>query len=301
MNRNTIALAVMLLAACEEAPFDAAISKPNYNHAARTFEFTTIDVPGARAITAFGISPSGAVVGTYTDQNFVVRGFLRRKDELITINYPGAAGTQARGINPAGEIVGSYWMEGEPAVNLHGFLRRRDGTFVPVDYPGHINTIAQRILPNGTILGCRHDNDMMASMVGIVMTREEKWEIDAFGSMNNGATPDLRRIVGLYTNMMTGQGEGYVIDRGEFKPFMVPGSISTAGWDINARGEVVGVYRDAVGFHGFLRTSENDYITIDVPGATTTRAFGVNPRGDVVGNYVANGKTFGFIAHAVPR
>jgi uncharacterized membrane protein len=296
MKSPTLVIAVMLLAACENTPTDPTIQGPAYNRTGRGFSFTTIDVPGARATTAFGINADGVIVGAYTDANFVVRGFILTEGTFRTIEYPGAEGTQARGINPGGYIVGSYWRPGEPAVNLHGFLLKPDGTFEPIDYPNHINTIAQRILPDGTILGCRHDNDQMASMVGVVMDRAGNREIDAFGSMNNGATPDGRVIVGLYTNMMTGQGEGYVIDHGVFVPFMVPGSIMTAAWDINPRRDVVGTYRNASGFHAFMRTGENEYLTLDAPGATATRGFGVNPRGEVVGNYVAGGKTFGFVA-----
>ena len=131
-------------------------------------------------------------------------------------------------------------------------------------------------------------------------------EINAFASMNNGATPDRRRIVGLWTNMMAeggARGEGYIIDDGEFTSFVVPGSTSTAAWDVNPAGDIVGVYTTHAGtksdpfvFHGFVRSGD-DYVSVDVPGATATRAFGINPRGDVVGSYVdASGKTHGFLA-----
>jgi hypothetical protein len=52
------------------------------------------------------------------------------------------------------------------------------------------NEVAQRILPDGTILGCRHDHDQMASMHGVEIAGAQQTEIDAFASMNNGATPD---------------------------------------------------------------------------------------------------------------
>ena len=264
----------------------------------RAFGFTTIDVPGAVFTSATGINPRGDIVGSYVDVvNGVQRshGYVLRDGAFTTIDFPGAAGTEARGINPSGAIVGDYWLPGEPAVNVHGYLLTNHGEFVPVNYPGHTNTIAQRILPDGTILGCRHDNDMMASMRGVVISGDGASEIDAFGSMNNGATPDGGRIVGLYTNMMAGRQEGFLIDDGAFTPLVVPGSLSTAAWDINPAGEIVGAYRNAAGFHGFV-LREDVYEPIDVPGATATRAFGINPRGNVVGTYVAGGRTHGFLA-----
>jgi uncharacterized membrane protein len=261
------------------------------------FSFTTIEVPGAVTTIAWGINARGDVVGEYFDAAARRHGFLLRKGVFTPIDVAGALGTSARGINPRGDIVGVYRDPGEPIVNAHGFLLTRHGDLVKVDFPGHTNTIPQRILPDGTILGCRHDNDTMGSMKGIVMSRAGNSEVDAFASMHNGATPGLRRIVGLWTNMMTGRGEGYVIEDGEFTSFVVPGSTRTAAWDVNAAGEIVGVYANANGLHGFVRMGDEDeYLPVDFPGATATQAFAINARGDVVGSYTKAGKTFGFLA-----
>src|SRR5262249_4002722 len=150
----------------------------------------------------------------------------------------------------------------------------------------HLYEFPQRILPDGTILGCRHDHDLMASMRGIVITASGSSDIDAFASMNNGATPDGRRVVGFYLNMAASRNEAYVIEDGVFAPFLYPGSRSTSAWDTNPRGDIVGVYANSTGAHGWIRAS-GEFTSIDVPGATATRVFGVNARGDVVGTYVA--------------
>jgi hypothetical protein len=264
---------------------------------AQGYTYTTIDYPSLTTTTtiAWGINARGDVVGEYFDAGGR-HGFLRRNGVFTSIDFPGAL-TSARGINAGGDIVGVYRRAIEPPVNAHGFLLTRQGDFVNVDFPGHINTIPQRILADGTILGCRHDNDMMGSMRGIMIDRSGPSEIDSVASMNNGATPSGRRIVGLWTNMMAEggpRGEGYIIDDGEFTSFIVPGSTSTAAWDVNSGGEIAGVYANGTGFHGFVRG--NEYVSIDFPGATATRAFGINARGDVVGSYVIGGRTFGFLA-----
>lgn len=262
------------------------------------FSFTPIEVPGARSTVAFGISPRGDIVGTYVDASSRSHGFLLRDGEFTTIDYPGAAGTDARGIGPNGEIVGGYWLPGEPAVNIHGYSRTTDGDFERVDYPGHTNTIPQRLLPDGTILGCRHDENTMSTMRGVVMSRHGNSEISAFASMHNGATPNGKRITGLYTNMEAGnrtEGYLYLVDRDEFIPLLVPGSSSTAAWDMNPASDIVGNYRNASGFHGFLLRG-GQYFTIDVPAATATRAFGINAGGAVVGSFVSGGRTRGFLA-----
>jgi probable HAF family extracellular repeat protein len=125
----------------------------------------------------------------------------------------------------------------------------------------------------------------------------EYGEIDAFGSMNNGATPDGRLIVGLYTDMDTDRGRGYLLYGDTFIPFDVPGSTFTAAWDVNAAGQVVGVYRDAAGLaHGFL-WSALQFEAINVPGAMATRVFGINSHGIVVGSYTdATNRVRGFVA-----
>jgi uncharacterized membrane protein len=303
----SLVLGAMLFVACQDpvAPPAArpalvgSLSERGESRSERTFDFTTIDVPNAVLTTAWGINARGDIVGSYTDGTGRSHGYLLRDGEFTTIDFSASARTEARAIGPKGEIVGVYWFAGEPAVNLHGYLRTKKGAFVPVNDPPHINTVAQRILPDGTILGCRHGIDVMATMRGIIISREGSIaELDVYGSMENGATPDRRRIVGLYTNMAAAnRTEGFLIDDGEFTPLLVPGSDLTQAWDINPAGEeIIGFYRTAGVFHGFVLRDEQ-YITLDVPGATATRIRGINSRGDIVGTYVAtNGTTHGFLA-----
>jgi hypothetical protein len=313
MSRVLLSFPLLLLVACERGPFEPSVSQHDYPRAgrlspllaasseSRAFTFSTIEVPGASATTAWGINARGDIVGSYVDGGGRSHGFLLDRGGVTTIDRPGAASTDARGIGPNGEIVGAYRLPGEPAVNVHGYRRSVAGAMVPVDFPGHTNTIAQRLLPDGTILGCRHDNDLMGTMRGVAMSKQGDDEINAFASMHNGATPDRRRIVGLYTDMdvTPNRQEGYVIDDGVFAPLLVPGSLATAAWDVNPAGEIVGVYRDAAGFHGFVLTADG-FLPLDVPGATATRAFGINARGDVVGIYVTGGRTVGFVARRDP-
>jgi uncharacterized membrane protein len=259
-------------------------------------EYITIAPPGARSSQAFGINPQRDVVGTFVDQTFVQHGFLlSKKGELTVIDFPGARSTIARGINPSGDIVGSYQLPGDPGLAARGFLLTKKGEFVSVRYPEHTWEIAQRILPDGTIVGCRHDQDQMESMRGILIGKDGASEIDAFGSMQNGATPDLRLLVGFWFNMMDNQTQGYRIEDGVFTSFMVPGSTGTAAWDVNPDGAIVGVYNAGTTTRGFLKTGET-YSTIHYPGATATRAFGINARGDIVGNYTQGGVTRAFLA-----
>ena len=268
----------------------------------REFSYSPIDYPEAAATTATGVNARGDIVGTYL-RGGISHGFVLRDGAFTTIDVPGAAGTDARGISPAGDIVGGYWLPGEPAVNIHGYLRRPDGSIEYIDYPGQTNTIPQRILPDGTILGCYHGSDMMMSMFGMWMRGADSGAIEQDASMNNGATPDLSIIAGLFTDMSEPAPRaswGYVIENGVFTRFRVPGSNLTAVWDVAPSGALVGVYRNGAGTHGFL-LEDGEYTTLDYPAATVTRAFGINASGDIVGGYVSGGVTHGYLARRTGR
>lgn len=302
----TIALVLPLLSACErpleppdEATAPLTVLAASTARLQPSFTFSTIDVPGAMATSPAGINAGGDISGAYVDAGGRVHGFILTDGVFTTIDYPNADHTQVNGIGPGGDVVGIWWNDDEEAAATHGFRRTRDGQFFTVHYPGHLHEIPQRILPDGTILGCRHDHDMMASMRGITITRDGATEVDVFASMHNGGTPSGRRVVGLYTNMDAGRTEAYIIDDGVFTPFLVPGSNLTTAWDVNPRGDVVGVYRTgspgSFVVRGYVLTAAG-VTSIAYPGAVATRAFGINARGDVVGTYVASGATHGFLA-----
>jgi len=306
---RTIAAAVVLTAlssgCSEQSPTALRGFRPadaNGDRSTPQFEFSTIDAPGSRLTSAQGINADGVVSGWYVDLQGRTHGFMLAEGVLTTINYPGADNTDVRGIGPDGTLVGTHWNIGEEAAAFHGFKRSPTGEFSTVRFEGHLYEIPQRILPDGTILGCRHDHDLMASMRGITISPTDgASEIDTFASMNNGATPSGKRTIGLYTNMMTNLSEAYVMENETFTALKFPGSTTTAGWDVNPRGDIVGVYGNASGAHGWIRPAGGEFTTIDVPiaGTTASRVFGINARGDLVGNYANGGKTRGFVARRV--
>jgi hypothetical protein len=294
-------LAAVVLTACADAPADLlAPEDARFRRLGPELSFTSIQVPGATFTQATGIGPGGDIVGHYVADG-VIRGFLLRGAEFTPIVFPGAGVTMARGIGPNGEIVGTFRWPGEPPPVERGFLRSPDGEYSEVTVAGYLHVIPQRILADGSIVGCVHDDDTMASMKGAVIGRHGTRIDDIFASMHNGATPNGRRIAGLYTNTAAGRVEGYLLENGVFTPLLVPGSVFTAAWDMNPAGDVIGVYNlPGPMARGFLRTRDG-YTTIHFPGATHTRAFGINPAGDIVGHYVAGGVTRGFVASRTDR
>jgi uncharacterized membrane protein len=279
----------------------ATLSVSTLHADTRPFAYSDIVLPGAVASAAYGINAGGDIVGTYVDQTGGVHGWLWTRGAVTVLDFPGARATEARGIGPGGDIVGTYTLPGEGGATVHGYVRTRDGTFTAVDVGGY-NVVLERILPDGTILGCRHVNDMTASMQGMVIDKDGAMEVGEFGTMHMGGTPGLGLVVGFYypNPAAPAYQVGYTITQGTFTAFMVPGSTWTAAWDVNPRGAIAGVYRDATGFHGFVREGDV-YDTVHVPGAAATRAFGLNAGGDVVGSFVLGGVTRAFVASRTQR
>jgi hypothetical protein len=86
--------------------------------------------------------------------NFSNTPLLRPQPTFITFDPPGSIDTRPRSINPAGEITGFYF---DVFVELHGFMRARDGTIITFDVPGSLSTTAFGINPAGEITGSYFD------------------------------------------------------------------------------------------------------------------------------------------------
>lgn len=304
----SLGTALLLVGACSDLTPTAPARRlaPQSLRADRsdpTYVIELLDVPNALGTSAQGINAAGDIVGFYADANRQTRGFLWHAGNFTTIQYEDpvthvlADNTDARGIGPSGDIVGAHWNNDEEAVAAHGYHRAAGGDFTAVHFPGHLYEYPQRILPDGTILGCRHDHDLMSTMRGISIRGSETNEAtNMFASMTNGATPDGGMVAGFYTNMMMtpNRSEAYVVQGADTTTFVIPGSNLTTAWDVNARGDIAGVFRNAAGVHGYVLTGirhglENaDYTAVDVtvPGTSATRVFGINERGDIVGAYV---------------
>ena len=297
--------------------------------AAQSFSFVPIDVPCsgcpggvAQQTVANGISPGGDVVGVYVDDLGAQHGFLLSGGQFTRIDFPGAVATSANGIGPSGEIVGNYTapLSSAPssspdycpaatsAACVKGFLYDH-GKFSTVLFPGHPGAIPQRITPDGDIYGCLHNTDLMMSMFGAVWTRFGNVSLESDGgeladpsqsvpiSMNNGATPNGKMIVGLW-NDTAGHRHGFVVQNGIFQTYDISGSSLTAIWDINPGQEFVGTSLDNAGHrHGFVQFPDGSApVAIDYPGAAATIVYGINPGGAIVGQYSASGHVHGFVA-----
>ncbi len=85
---------------------------------------------------------------------------------------------------------------------------------------------------------------------------------------------------------------------GTFATIDFPGADSTQVWGIQSvGGDLVGLYTDGRGTHGFRMSSDGGFTPIDVPfeGATFTWARGISRAGDIVGRTVFMGVEHGWL------
>lgn len=270
--------------------------------------FITIDPPGTGFTIAFGVNDRGKVVGTFYDATGG-HGFLRNEDgRFSTIDDPLAQtvngfGTEARGINANGVIVGDYCAAApcDGVSVIKGYVLTPDtenrydrDDFKTLQTPGHVNSYLQRINSERDIVGCEHDTDTMMTMHGILREDGKVKRFPTPASMNNGIN-DRGEIVGYYTDLTTGAAHGYLLQKGVATLIDFPGALNTSAWDINNRGQVVGIYQaQDKSVHGYL-WQKGKFTRVDIPGALETRVFGINSEGDMVGVYVDANTGHGFL------
>jgi uncharacterized membrane protein len=191
-----------------------------------------------------------------------------------------------------------------PAGSSDGGLLLDRGVFRPLpDVPAALQTIHLRNNNRGEIAGLYvDDSDGTPRVRGFLMRKGRVTSIDVPGAMATVPVGinDHGQVVGAWAapdatvnpvNGELGPTHGFLWDRGRFKKFDIPGATTTAPYEINNRGQIVGNYGDANGAqHGFV-LRRGVVTTIDHPGATDapdmtgTRVVGIDDHGRLVGSY----------------
>ena len=137
--------------------------------------FTTFDPTGSGAqieiVIPNQINASGAVTGTYIDNNGVYHGFLRDPSGSITIlDAPGAGtaaeqGTELGGVNTSGTIAGGISVGTVNGVvgASHSLVLVTSGTYTIFDPPqaGAHSSIAEAINDSGAVVGTYRDANLV--------------------------------------------------------------------------------------------------------------------------------------------
>ena len=246
-------------------------------------QFTAFDVPGAVGYSnPLAINLEGAVVGTYLDSNSVFRAFLRSPDgKFTTFLGPdgcntspaaGCFGTAAFNINIFGTIAAAYEDNSGNFVNV-GLVRSPEGHVTPFEAPG-----AGAGSYQGTgCPGCALGLNQWGAIAG------------TYTDANNVFHGFLRGPEGGFTTFEA-PGAGTGSNQGT-------GCFSDCSVSLNDLGTIAGIYIDANSiYHGFLRTIEGNFASVDPTGSEGTFPAGINDLQVVTGYYIdANNVYHGFL------
>jgi hypothetical protein len=213
-------------------------------------KFTTFDAPGASNSAYYGTSPGaindlGVITGSYTDAKGYTHGFLRSPDgRFTTFEVPGAGGygTNPIAINLEGAVVGWYTDANDL---FHSFVRYPNGTFSAFLAPGQCQTNGSQgcygsELSNINLLGLSVGNymDNAANLVQHGLIRHADGSFTTFEAPGAGTGPN--------------QGTG------------CPGCFD----GLNQFGAIAGIFTDTNNvYHGFLRTQDGNFTSLNAPGA----------------------------------
>jgi hypothetical protein len=289
--------------------------------ASSDYTFVTLDVPGAEAASAQGISSPAnptktppMVVGTYSDSDGNTGGFTYsiNTSTFGTVTFD-AESIYVNGIDNLNGLTG-YFQSTATAP--------REGYF----YSGRLNTVlkfpgASETLPYAVSF----DPEDPAALTTVVGTYSDKtggfhglgYEGEFFTIDYPGAVST--ELTGIYC--CSGSGYDFIVgnfDGGSgsatsgsflyasqtFTLLAVPGAAQTLANGISENLDIVGGYMDSSGtVHGFVSFykggsyGNRNYVTVDYPGAAQTFIGSVSSNGTLVGSYGPNAtETSAFIA-----
>jgi hypothetical protein len=251
-----------------------------------SYTFTFIDKPDMQITYCGNINNNNQIVGMCRVNATVTptHGFIYTDGEWELIDYPNlppnSNGTSVAEINDAAHIVGYF----HPGGSFH-----YDGVNYTRLHPEFPHCGVSGLNEKGFMVGVYNDGSGAA---GYIDTGSAFFRIVFPGAAETWARAinDHNAVVGTYNeaiNSAVNHGYLYTFENGFDGPIDIDGSISTEFEDINDAGVIIGNYRDAAGWHGFI-LRDGDIETVDYPGAAHTWISGINDREFIVGRVDIN-------------
>lgn len=275
---------------------------------ALAYEYVAVGNPSSVGGYAYGLNNSGQAATTSLTRSFLASGtgYASVSEILISDSATSTPGVVAQGINDAGEVVGRYRIQGNPANQTSGFLRRVDGTIEKYDYPGLGSTSISDINHLGAMVGeTRSDLTVFGVIRGFLYEEGNYSEISFPGSVLTRAygINNASAIVGQFQNEdavsrpFLLQGDDYQ----ELTPHGAPGGLQSAlATGINNKGLIIGTYRDLSNVtKTWLRDLDGSYSYPELPGS----GWGINDLRQISGSFldVTNGNARTPFVASVPE
>jgi parallel beta-helix repeat protein len=221
----------------------------------RAGQFTTINYPGAPQTWLYGINARGDIAGAYADSSNKQHGFLLSGSTFRTIDVPGADQTMPYGLNSNGDVTGMYFLPGD--MTKHYGFAMIGGRFTTIDYPmPNDMSCGTWIGDSGEVGG--HVQEKNGAYHGYRWL-EGKFTLVEFPGAKTGQFWDsvfeinaAGDILGSYSDAR-GKQRAFLLRKGSFTTFDVPGSQRTRAHRMNRSGQVAGMFVDGGGVtHAFL-------------------------------------------------
>lgn len=242
---------------------------------ARAWEFTKLDVPGARCTSPMRINDSGLVAGMYTDAS---GSYVFTYQNGVYTKYPQLASGRVGGVNNLGQVIGSGGSTGRFLISggqVTGITSPRYQT-----WQGGINNAGHNV---GAVVapGAAEEGYIERGIGGPVSYFKAASSSTLGEDINDGGL-----IVGF-----GGGRSSFIYDGGNFKYLQLGYNVQADG--ISNTGAVAGAYVpvSAGPTHGFIYQPVDKYLTLDFPASlaaspiTVQGASDINSSGWVVGYY----------------
>ena len=246
--------------------------------------FTTYDFPGAQETRFYALGNNGNAAGYYVDSEGHHRGVVLENGELRGYDFPGSVETEIYGISDStGKLTGNF-------IDDSGVRRGFTGDEI-IAFPEALETFADFVNSLGGMVGSFVDADGLyypyvrtpaGRFLSLDLPQAANLEYFFVHGINDEGTV-VARTKRVDSVPLTFVGTF----QGGLKPFTLPGSVSTEGYNINQDGSIVGHYDSPDGRrHGFIARPAADtaepgvdqpvitsadlaytFETIDVPGA----------------------------------
>ncbi|MDE0688203.1 MAG: T9SS type A sorting domain-containing protein [Candidatus Poribacteria bacterium] len=212
--------------------------------------FTTYDFPGSQNTYFFALGNDGQAAGHYQDSAGLYHGVVLEDGELQQYDFPDAVETEIYGISDAtGALTGNF-------TDASG-VRRGFSADEIIEAPEASATYADFVNASGRMVGSYIDADGIyhpymrsaeGRFISLDLPQAAQFEYFFVHGINDvGVLVGRSKRIGGVPRTSVGS-----LQHG-LKALMVPGSISTEGWNINQDGSVVGHYDSADGRrHGFI-------------------------------------------------
>ena len=215
--------------------------------------FKTYDFPDAQETRFYALGNNGDAAGYYADGDGHHRGVVLENGELRQYDFPGSVQTEIYGISDTtGALTGNF-------IDANDSKRRGFSGDEIIEVPGATATYADFVNSRGGMVGSYVDaagvyqpyiRTPTGRFVSIDLPRAERLEYFFVHGINDAQTIVSRTKVkvpgGVPLTYVGAFREG-------LKPFTVPGSVSTEGYNINQDGSIVGHYDTPDGRrHGFI-------------------------------------------------